>query len=113
MARSTQYVTQAIWRNEMIDIKPSVNNVDQENKIQSNKTWGDRIKSSLLIGLIISGVWMAIMLVTGSYHPFAGGHQGAADMSGLLGNGFGIFVFLSSITFVVKAVRFYFSKPKE
>ena len=44
------------------------NELDQGNKrseVKPNKTWGDRLKSSLLISLILVGVWLVVALAAG------------------------------------------------
>jgi len=68
-------------------------------EVKPNKTWGALIKSSLVIGLIVTGVWMVIVVAAGGWDP-----RGAEGMSGLLANGFAIFVVLSGCSFIVKAV---------
>ena len=85
-----------------------MNNKDDLNISQSTQAtnpWGSLIKSSLLIGGILAVIWAVIVVVSGGWDP-----RTASGISGLLGNGFGIFIFVSGITFVIKALLHLFRK---
>ena len=88
-------------------------NENQNEKSPSNRTWGDRIKSSLIIGFSVSALWIVIMLATGRYNLSISGDQGAENMSGLLGNALGIFFIVFFSAFIVKVIFYFFKKLKE
>ena len=72
-----------------------------ENKVSP---WMDLIKSSLVVGLILTVLWALIVIVSGALN--IGTAEGLSD---LLGNGFGILAITSGLTFLMKTAL-HFSK---
>lgn len=66
------------------------------------KTWGDRLKSSFLIGLSITAVWAVAGIAMGQADPTT-----AEGFGILLGNGVPLIFLTSGIAFVIKAVRHF------
>ncbi len=64
--------------------------------VDQPKTTGDRLKSSLLVGLIVTVAWMVLVLATGAWDP-----RTLSGFTGFFGNAFGIFFIVSGIAFIV------------
>lgn len=75
--------------------------------LKLHKGWRDRLRSSLRIGLIGTGVWIVLVLVDGAYDP-----RSAEGMFDLLANAFLIFLVLLSLTFVMKAIWYLLRKGR-
>lgn len=86
------------------------NNLDNDinyNMQTPNNSWGARIQSSLLIGLIVSSIWMVIMHISGTYNIFKGG---AGQLSTFFGNAIGIFFVISAAALILKSALFLIKK---
>ena len=84
-------------------------NPDDGHKVNNNskKTWGSRLKTSLLVGLILTIIWAVVVIAAGGYNP-----NSAEGISGLLGNAFGIFIVLTIISFIVNSIWYFIMKAK-
>ena len=94
---SKQYAKSSVEDAESIATRSKIESSEEQN--QKNE-WGTLLKSSLLVGLGLSVVWMVIVLAAGAYNPST-----ASGISGLLGNAFGIFFVLSGVFFVFGALK--------
>ena len=61
--------------------------------------WGDRARSSLRVGIIGTGAWMALVILARAYDPLS-----SEGIIALLSNAFVIFLVLSFLAFVTKAM---------
>ena len=66
---------------------------------EETSPWVGLIKSSLLIGTVLTVIWATVFIVTGGWGPPAD-----SEISGLLGNGLGIFTTVSGVAFTIKAL---------
>ncbi len=81
----------------------STNNASTQEK--PGKTVGEIFKSSLVTGFALTGAWALLMLLTLTYDLAS-----ASGISGLLGNGIGLFALFSFVIFTVKDVWYFFRK---
>ncbi len=68
----------------------------------AQKTWGYRLESSLLIGALLTGVWMLVVVVTGGV-PL----NTPENLSFLLNSTLNNMINLSGLIFLIQAIRFW------
>ncbi len=72
------------------------------NSAYAPKTWRSRLESSLLIGALVTAVWMAVAVVTGTW-PL----DTTESLSGLLNAALNNLINLSVATFLIQALWFW------